>query len=95
MRLDNNKAFAAWALFLVSGAGLLLTSLVLSGLTTLPPLTTALTDIALGLGVRAAYKQVGGWDWSDWSWSFAGDAPEAVAAVVQLHTRTEDLAKAA
>ena len=93
--MQDNKAFAAWALFLVTGASLLITTLVLAGIATVPPLTTLLTDIAMGLGIRAAYKQIGGWDWSDWSWSFAGDAPAAAAPVAPLATEAEGFAKAA
>jgi hypothetical protein len=94
--LQDNKAFAAWALFLVAGAATLITTLVLAGIATVPPLATLLTDIAMGLGIRAAYKQIGGWDWSDWSWSFAGDSVEIVAAAAPLDMQpAEELAKAA
>lgn len=93
--MSNNKAFAGYVVFLVSGASLLIGSLILAGIATVPPLTTFLTDVTMGLCIRAAYKQIGGWDWSEWSWSFAGDAPEVIAAVAQVHAPAEDLAQAA
>ena len=93
--MHDNKAFAAWALFIVAGAGLVFATLVLTGIATLPPLTTFLTDVAMGLGIRAAYKQVGGWEWAEWSWAFAGDSPEAVAAVMPLAAAREGVSKAA
>jgi hypothetical protein len=91
----DNKAFATWVFCLVGGAATLITTLVLAGIATVPPATTLLTDIAMGLAIRAAYKQVGGWDWSDWAWSFAGDAPAALASVTPLRAEPEELAKAA
>jgi hypothetical protein len=91
----DDKAFATWVFCLVGGAATLITTLVLTGIATVPPLTTLLTDIAMGLGIRAAYKQVGGWDWSDWAWSFAGDAPQPLATVTALPAPAEELAKAA
>lgn len=93
--LDNNRGFAAYVVLVVGGASVLLATLVLAGIATLPPLATFLTDVALGLGIRAAYKQVGGWDWNEWTWSFAGDAPQAAAAAVELPEPAEDFARAA
>lgn len=93
--MGNNKAFAGYALFLVSGASVLILSLVLAGIATVPPLTTFVVDVAMGLGIRASYKQIGGWDWSEWSWSFAGDSPETVAAVTQIYAQSDDYAQAA
>jgi hypothetical protein len=82
---------------LVGIAAMLVTTLVLTGITSLPPLTTFLTDIALGLGIRASYKQVGGWDWNEWKWSFAGDGQDAIAAVIPIRPARADeaFAKAA
>jgi hypothetical protein len=70
--LSDNKAFAAWALFIVTGAAILVAALTTTGLTTLPDAFTLLQKIAMGLSVRAAYKWFGGWDWAEWS--IAGDA---------------------
>jgi hypothetical protein len=65
--LDDNKAFAAWVLLVVGGAGTLLLCLLLTGVAELPPLLNIAADVALGLSVRAAYKWVGGFEWADWS----------------------------
>jgi len=93
--LYDNRAFAGWVVFVVGGAAILFASLVLTGVAVMPPLATFVKDVAMGLGIRAAYKQVGGWDWAEWAWSFAGDAPEAIASVVPLRAAQEELAKAA
>ena len=70
--MHNDNAFAGWVLLVVGGAILLLTTLLLTGVATMPPLLTIAVDVALGLSVRAAYKWVGGFDWADWS--IAGDS---------------------
>ena len=70
--LSDNKAFAAWALFIVTGAAILVTALITTGLTSLSDPFTFLQKVAMGLSVRAAYKWFGGWDWNEWS--IAGDA---------------------
>lgn len=93
--MSNNKAFAGYVVFLVTGASLLVGSLILAGIATVPPLTTFLSDVTMGLCIRAAYKQIGGWDWSEWVWSFAGDPPEVIAALSQTAVRSEDFAQAA
>ena len=93
--MSNNKAFAGYVVFLVSGASLLIGSLILAGIASVPPLTTFLTDVTMGLCIRAAYKQIGGWDWAEWSWSFAGDPPEVIAAMPEVLAGSSDLAQAA
>lgn len=95
--MRNNKAFAAYVVALVGMATVLLTTLVMTGIASIPPLTTLVTDIALGLFIRASYKQVGGWDWNEWKWSFSGDDAETIAAVIPLRpARVEEtFAKAA
>lgn len=65
------------------------------GVASFPPLATLATDIAMGLGIRAAYKQFGGWDWSEWSWSFAGDGAEALAAVATIPAQAVESVKVA
>jgi hypothetical protein len=76
--VSNDKAFATWAALIIAGAGLLLTTLVTTGVATLPSLGSFLDHVVLGLGVRFAYKWVGGFDWADWS--VLGDAAEATVA---------------
>ena len=93
--MKDNKIFAGWALLLVSGSALVLGSMFLMGVASFPPLATLLTDIAMGLGIRAAYKQVGGWDWNEWKWSFAGDSAEAIAAVARIPAQVVQPAEAA
>jgi hypothetical protein len=87
-RLDNNKAFAAWMLLVVGGAGTLLLTLILTGAASLPPLPTLIADVALGLSVRFAYKWVGGFESADWS--LAGvPSEEAIGADdLQAHPGT-------
>lgn len=70
--MSDNKSFAAWALFIITGAALLVAALTTSGLTSLPDPFTFVQKVAMGLSVRAAYKWFGGWDWAEWS--IAGDA---------------------
>lgn len=70
--MDNDKAFAVYVLLMVGGLLSLLTALTLSGSASVPPLPGLLGHFAMGLGIRAAYKWVGGWDWADWS--ITGDA---------------------
>ena len=94
--MGNNKAFASYVVLVVGGAGALLAALFVAGIATVPPLSKFLIDVALGLGIRAAYKQVGGWDWNEWKWSFSGDTEETVAAVLPLPVAAEEVfAKAA
>jgi hypothetical protein len=76
--LDDNKAFAAWVLLVVGGAGTLMVTLLLSGVASLPPLPNVMVDVALGLSIRFAYKWVGGFDAADWS--LAGVPAEATGA---------------
>jgi hypothetical protein len=82
--LNNDKAFAVYALLVIGGVFSVLTALVLSGIASVPPLPTLLADVAMGLTVRAGYKWVGGWTWADWSLS--GD-PIAEPIEVALPTR--------
>lgn len=65
--LDNDKAFAAFALFLIAGVATLLSTLVLTGPGTWPSPLVVGEHVALGLSMRAAYKWIGGWNWADWS----------------------------
>lgn len=70
-KLNDNRAFAAWALIVIAGSAALMIFLVLGLGATFPPLATLAEHVAMGLCVRAAYKSTGGWNWADWS--IAGD----------------------
>lgn len=80
--MSNDKAFTIWALLIIAGAGLLVMALVTGGVTQLPSLLSFLDHVAMGLGVRFAYKWVGGFEWADWS--LLGDAAGASAAAAEV-----------
>lgn len=61
--MDNDKVFAAYALFLVAGMASVLTASVLSGTATLPSAAVFLEHIALSLALRTAYKSFDGTYW--------------------------------
>jgi hypothetical protein len=65
--LNDNKAFAAWALFVIAGSAALMMFVAFVLGAKLPPFTTFAEHVAMGLCVRAAYKSTGGWNWADWS----------------------------
>jgi len=66
--LDNDKAFAAYALLLFLGVVTMLTvTMSLLGAGTWPTPTHLAEHVGLGLLMRAAYKWIGGWNWADWS----------------------------
>ena len=78
MTLNDNNAFAVWALFLIAGSAALMMFVAFVLGAKLPPFTTFAEHVAMGLCVRAAYKSTGGWNWADWS--IAGESSEPVAA---------------
>ena len=71
--MTNDKAFAAYALFLVTALLIVIGGLLASGIAQAPAPLVFAEHIALGLGMRAAYKSFGGWDWAEWS--LTSDAP--------------------
>lgn len=81
--MGDNKAFAAWVLLVVGGASMLMLTLVLTGVASLPPALNIVVDVALGLSIRFAYKWVGGFDSADWS--FAGVPAEVESSADDLH----------
>jgi hypothetical protein len=83
--LDDNKAFAAWVLLVVGGAGTLMLALLLTGVASLPPLPNIMADVALGLSIRFAYKWVGGFDAADWSLAGASTAEATGADDLHAH----------
>lgn len=66
--MSNDKAFAIYVMALVTGVLTVLTALIVaSGGAAMPPFVKVVEHLALGLGVRAAYKSLGGWNPADWS----------------------------
>jgi hypothetical protein len=81
--LDRNKAFAIYALTLIAGLASVITASLIAGFATLPSPMMFVEHVALGLGIRAAYKYIGGADVSDWT--FTGEPiPAAVEAADAL-----------
>ena len=78
--LENDRAFAAYVLLLTVMVVSVITASVVAGVAAFPRPMVFLEHLALGLLVRASYKSLGGFDWSDWSiWS--EPAGEEVAAM--------------
>jgi hypothetical protein len=76
--LDNDKAFAAYALILFLGVICMLTAAVtVLGTGTWPTPLHLAEHVTLGLAMRASYKWIGGWNPADWS--VAGDGAGAAA----------------
>jgi hypothetical protein len=67
MKLDNDKAFAIYALALLAGLASLLAASLVAGFATLPSPLSFFEHVSLGLALRAAYKGIGGFSWDDWS----------------------------
>jgi hypothetical protein len=65
--LDNDKAFAAFALILLVGVVSVISTVVLTGPGTWPTPLHLAEHVALGLSMRFAYKWIGGFDSADWS----------------------------
>ena len=85
--MDNDKAFTLYALVLTAGVASVITASVMTGITTLPTPTMFLEHLALSLGFRAAYKSIGGFDVSDWTFQGADEAAaEATPAPVSGFT---------
>jgi len=72
--LHNDKAFAAYALTLTVGLLIVLGCVLALGAAKPPPALMFLEHLAMGLGVRWAYKSFGGFDWADWSLMGSGRA---------------------
>jgi hypothetical protein len=67
MKLDNDKAFAIYALLLIAGVASMITASLVAGFATLPSPIGFVEHLALGLAFRAAYKGFGEFSWDDWS----------------------------
>ena len=81
--MDQNKAFAIYSLTLIAGLAPVITASLIAGFATLPSPMMFVEHVALGLGIRAAYKYIGGFDVSDWT--FTGEPiPAAVEAADTL-----------
>lgn len=78
--MNDDKIFAAYALTLALGLLAVLGIALSLGIAKPPPAVMFLEHLALGLGVRFAYKSFGGFDWADWS--LLGNAPAAAPATL-------------
>jgi hypothetical protein len=65
--LDNDKAFAAFALILLAGVVSVIMTVVTTGPGTWPTPLHLAEHVALGLSMRFAYKWIGGFNAADWS----------------------------
>jgi hypothetical protein len=65
--VDNDKAFAAFALILLVGVVSVVSTVVLTGPGTWPTPAHLAEHVALGLSMRFAYKWIGGFNAADWS----------------------------
>ena len=61
--MSNDRAFAIYALIVISGVASVITASVMAGIATLPTPLVFAEHIALSLAFRAAYKSIGGFDW--------------------------------
>lgn len=95
--MDNDKAFAAYALILFVGVVTVVATVVtVLGTGTWPTPLHLAEHVALGLTVRAGYKWVGGWNPADWAvTSEPAVAPAATAAVPELLAPEPEMAEAA
>jgi hypothetical protein len=81
IELDRNKAFTIYALTLIAGVASVITASLMAGYATLPTPLLFVEHVALGLGIRAAYKYIGGFDLSDWT--FTGEPIPAASEAVE------------
>lgn len=66
--MDNDKAFAIFALTLLLGMASVLTAVMtFTEGASLPSPLVFVEHVAMGLAIRAAYKGFGGFSWDDWS----------------------------
>lgn len=65
--MENDKAFAVYALLLIAGIGSLITALLVAGIASLPSPIGFAEHVALSLAMRASYKSFAGWDPSEWA----------------------------
>lgn len=82
--MDNDKAFAAYALTVFAGVATMLTIVLTTHLTTPPSPLSVLEHVTAGLLIRAAYKSLGGWSWADWSVTSEAIAERAVPLHAEL-----------
>ena len=85
--MKNDRVFTLYALTLLLIGGGMITAAIMMGLATVPTTGIFLEHLALGLGVRAAYKSFGGFDWlyelADWAgfYELEATAPNTGAEV--------------
>ena len=61
--MDNDRIFAAYTLSLVAAVASMITASILAGFTTLPTAGVFIEHLVMSLGLRAAYKSIGGFEW--------------------------------
>jgi hypothetical protein len=87
--VDNDKAFALWAVTLILVAVSAISTAVMMGIATFPTSLFVLEHLGLGLCFRAAYKSLAGPGW------LFGDAEDrAVADAVEHPALSGDMADA-
>ena len=74
--MGNDKAFAIYALALITAVASVLAAFVIVRPAAVPSAVIFIEHLLLGLGVRAAYKSLHGFDWSDWN--FMGERSGSV-----------------
>lgn len=72
--MENDKLFAAYALFLVAGIGSVIAALLAVGVANLPDPIGLTEHLSFSLLMRASYKSLAGWDGSEWSLAFGRPA---------------------
>jgi len=80
--VENDKLFAAYALILVAGIGSVIAALIAVGVASPPDPLGLAEHLTFSLLMRASYKSLDGWDWSEWTLAF-GHARARVAAVAR------------
>ena len=61
--MKNDRVFTIYAVALIAMTGCMISTALWAGFAELPAAGFFLEHLALGLGVRTAYKSFGGFDW--------------------------------
>jgi hypothetical protein len=78
--VENDKLFAAYALVLVAGIGSVIAALLAVGVASPPDPLGLIEHVTFSLLMRASYKSLDGWDWSEWTLKAAHPRARAAAA---------------
>lgn len=87
--MDNDRAFMTYALALMTGLAAVLSTLVISGIATVPAAGVFLEHLALGLVIRGSYKSFGGFEWLHQAAAFAGWITDEAAAATSAGSGME------